>query len=359
MQVFDSRILIVDDNEDNRYTLSRRLTRQGYTSIDEADDGLAGLKAIAKADYDLVLLDIMMPGMDGFEVLEELRKEGELPGLPVIVISAIEDIESVVRCIEMGAEDYLPKPFNPVLLGARVNACLEKNSLRKIERAYRNRLEERVAERTSELERSRRNVIRSLGIAGEYRDYETGTHVLRMSKYCHILAQKVGMSDEFSEDVYLAASLHDLGKIGIPDRVLLKPGKLDADEWEVMKTHSAIGAEILQAHKAPVLVMARTIALSHHEMWDGSGYPKGLAGEDIPIEGRITAICDVFDALSSRRPYKDAWPFDKIREYIAEKAGSHFDPELAAAFLEMYEEIVNIRESLPDDPDELAALHAL
>jgi len=358
VQVFDSKILIVDDNEDNRYTLSRRLMRQGYTSIDEAEDGIAGLKAISKDDYDLVLLDIMMPGMDGFEVLAELRKESILPGLPVIVISAIEDLESVVRCIELGAEDYLPKPFNPVLLGARVHACLEKNSLRKIEHAYRNRLEERVAERTKELERSRRNVIRSLGIAGEYRDYETGTHVLRMSKYCRILAERAGLPDEFVEDVYLASSLHDLGKIGIPDRILLKPGKLDPDEWEVMKTHSAIGAEILQAHKAPVLIMARAIAISHHEMWDGNGYPNGLSGEDIPMEGRITAICDVFDALSSKRPYKEAWPFDKIKQFIGEKSGSHFDPDLTEIFIDMYDEIVSIRESLPDDPDELAALQA-
>jgi len=358
VQVTDSKILIVDDNEDNRYTLARRLRRLGYSAIDEADDGLSGLKAISQAEYDLVLLDIMMPGMDGFGVLEELRKEGLIPGLPVVVISAIEELESAVRSIEMGAEDYLPKPFNPVLLGARVHACLEKNALRKIEKAYRNRLEERVAERTKELERSRRNVIRSLGIAGEYRDYETGTHVLRMSKYCRVLARKVGLPDQFVEDVYLASSLHDLGKIGIPDRILLKPGKLDPDEWEVMKTHASIGAEILKAHQAPVLIMAGRIALSHHEMWDGNGYPNGKKGEDIPIEGRITAICDVFDALSSKRPYKEPWPFDKIKEFIIEKSGSHFDPNLADHFLEIYDEMVNIRESLPDDPNELAALEA-
>jgi len=358
MEVFESKILIVDDNEDNRYTLSRRLVRLGYSNINEADDGLSGLKAIAKRSYDLVLLDIMMLGMDGFGVLEELRKEGLLPGLPVVVISAIEELDSVVRCIEMGAEDYLPKPFNPVLLGARVKACLEKNALRKIEHAYRDRLEEKVAERTQELERSRRNVIRSLGIAGEYRDYETGSHVLRMSKYCRVLALKAGLPDDIAADIYLASSLHDLGKIGIPDKILLKPGKLDPDEWEIMKTHTDIGAEILQAHKAPVLVMARGIALTHHEKWDGSGYPKGLKGEAIPVEGRITAICDVFDALSSKRPYKEPWPFDKIKDFIRENAGSHLDPTLVAHFLEIYEQIVEIRETLPDDPDELAALGA-
>jgi putative two-component system response regulator len=215
-------------------------------------------------------------------------------------------------------------------------------------------LDAKVRERTSQLEDTRREIVRRLGMAGEYRDQETGQHIIRMSETTHLLALAAGVPTAQADLLHQAAPMHDVGKIGIPDRVLLKHGKLDPDEWEIMKTHTLIGAEIIGQHDAPLLQMARTVALTHHEKWDGSGYPHALAGEAIPLEGRLTALADVYDALTSERPYKKAWPQEEAFAFIRDQAGRHFDPRLVALFLELHPEIVAIAAAHRDvlSPDE-------
>jgi putative two-component system response regulator len=205
-------------------------------------------------------------------------------------------------------------------------------------------LEQKVRERTRELEETRMEIIRRLGRAAEYRDNETGLHIIRMSKFSQILGQATGMSDQDSGMLLNASPMHDIGKIGIPDSILLKPGKLDADEWEIMKTHSSIGAKILSGHPSELMQMAREIALTHHEKWDGSGYPGGLSGEEIPLSGRIVALADVFDALTSERPYKKAWAVDDAVSFIKENSGKHFDPTLVELFIDRLDEIIEVRD---------------
>ena len=225
----------------------------------------------------------------------------------------------------------------------RIRNILEVRLLHKQVKEQNERLEEQVKERTKQLEDSRRDVIQRLGLAAEYKDNETGNHVIRMSKFSQLLALEAGLSAREANVILDAAPMHDVGKIGIPDRVLLKPGKLDADEWAIMQTHVTIGAEILSGGESELMVMAKSIALSHHEKWDGTGYPAGLSGKNIPIEGRICALCDVFDALTSERPYKKAWPIDKAMALIKEQSGQHFDPDLVIAFERILDEVLVYR----------------
>jgi putative two-component system response regulator len=297
----------------------------------------------------------MMPELSGSQVLERLKSHPEWRHIPVIMISASDDTDTIVQCILLGATDYLVKPFNPLILAARINNSLASKTLRDQEDAYRREIEKynqeleiRVVERTKELHASRREVIVRLGKAAEYRDNETGMHVIRMSQYSHLLAQKAGMNPKACEMILQASPMHDVGKIGIPDNILLKPGKLNHDEWQTMKTHASIGADILAESGSDMLNMAETIARTHHEKYDGTGYPKGLKGEEIPIEGRIIAICDVFDALTSSRPYKKAWTVEEATNFINSESGKHFDPNLVSLFNEFLPEILNIKEQFSD-----------
>jgi putative two-component system response regulator len=327
----------------------------GHTPV-LAENGLVALKKVTDYKPDLLLLDIMMPKMDGHQVLARLKSDSHMRHIPVIMVSANDGIESVAKCIEQGAMDYLVKPFNSVLLKARIKAALANKLLHDQEEAYREtireyneKLEERVRERTKDLEETRLEVIQRLGRAAEYRDNETGQHVLRMSHYSARLAKELGMNEIECNLILLTSPMHDIGKIGISDGILLKPGPLTADERKIMETHTTIGGKILGGGKSELIKMAETIALTHQEKWDGTGYPKGLKKEEIPLVGQITAICDVFDALTSKRPYKEAHPIEQALEFISSQSGKHFDPHLVKVFRQIVPDLKKIKEKFSQE----------
>jgi len=262
--------------------------------------------------------------------------------IPVIFVTAKTDIVDEQKGFALGAVDYITKPVSPPIVQARVatHISLYDQNLA---------LSTKVKQRTEALELSRLEIIRKLGRAAEYKDNETGMHVVRMSYYSKILAQQLDVSDKWVELLFQAAPMHDIGKIGIPDNILGKPGKLDADEWAIMQTHVTIGGDIIGDNESELLQLAQEIALYHHEKWDGSGYPHKLSGTDIPLSARIVAIADVFDALTSERPYKTAWPLEKAIGLIQEEAGKHFDPALVPIFIEKLDEMLSIKESFTDD----------
>ncbi|SEG27721.1 response regulator [Marinobacterium lutimaris] len=303
------RILIVDDEPANLRVL-RQLLNDDYRLL-FARDGESAIDLTIKEQPDLVLLDVMMPGMTGYEVCSALKNNPETNHIPVIFVTALKDSVDEARGFELGAVDFINKPVVPAVLQARVRTHL-------------------TLVKTETVTQSHRTLIERLGRAAEYKDNETGMHVMRMSHYAHLLALAAGYNEETSDALLQAAPMHDIGKIGIPDHILLKPGKLTEEEFEEMKRHPVIGAEILGDSNALLIRIARTVALTHHEKWDGSGYPKGLSGTDIPIEGRIVALADVLDALTSERPYKKAWTLDDALAHIREQSGKHFDPELVA-----------------------------
>lgn len=328
-------ILVVDDIPDNIDVLNGIL-RDDY-QIKVAINGERALK-IAMGDLppDLILLDVMMPGMDGYEVCRLLKSNFSTRKIPVIFVTAKSEVRDEMEGFNLGAVDYITKPVSPPIVKARVRTHLALYN--------QNRdLEVKVKERTFEIQETRLEIIRRLGVAAEYKDKETGEHIFRMSSFCRLIAEAAGMDKDEAELIYNAAPMHDVGKIGIPDRILLKPGKLDPDEWEIMKTHTTIGAQIIGNHPSELLQTARIIALSHHEKWDGSGYPYAQKGNEIHSYGRIAAISDVFDALTSKRPYKEAWSFDEAIEQIKSEKGKHFDPVYVEAFFKVLPEIQNIK----------------
>lgn len=348
-------ILIVDDSEANRMILQDQVITLGHTPV-LAENGLVALKKVTDYKPDLLLLDIMMPKMDGYQVLARLKSDSHMRHIPVIMVSANDEIESVANCIEQGAMDYLVKPFSPVLLKARIKAALANKLLhdqeeahRETIRQYNEKLEERVRERTKDLEETRLEVIQRLGRAAEYRDNETGQHVQRMSRYSARLAKEIGMNDMECNLIKLASPMHDIGKIGIPDGILLKPGPLTEAERKIMETHTTIGGEILGGGKSELIKMAEAIALTHQEKWDGTGYPKGLKKEEIPLAGRITAICDVFDAITSKRPYKEEHPIEQALEFISSQSGKHFDPHLVNVFQQIVPDLKKIKEKFSQE----------
>jgi putative two-component system response regulator len=349
----NSKILVVDDNPSNVLLLEALLQQEDYINISSTTDSTLVKELHAAHDYDLILLDIQMPKLNGFEVMQQLKSihnNGDY--LPVLVLTAQTDMETRLRALDLGARDFVTKPFQHAEVLQRIHNSLEIRYLYKQQKEYSHTLEEKVFEATAELRKSQLDIIRCLGRAGEYRDNETGEHVIRMSKNCQALALAIGLSEKEAEQILYASPMHDVGKIGIPDNILLKPGKLTPDEWEVMQTHAQLGAEILADNESEMIELARTIALSHHEKWDGSGYPRGLSGENIPLVGRIAAICDVFDALTSWRPYKKAWPVEEAITFLQENAGSHFDPALVPKFIEILPMVLSIREEHQDQTAE-------
>ncbi|MDP6065630.1 MAG: response regulator, partial [Alphaproteobacteria bacterium] len=299
-------------------------------------------------NFDLILLDIRMPKMDGFEVMAKLAELVADDYLPILVLTAQTDSETRMRALREGAKDFLNKPLDQEEVLNRIRNMLEVRGLYNERGRQAEILEAKVRMRTVELEETRLQIIHRLGRATEYRDNETGMHIIRISKGCRLLALAAGLDEGRAEMILQASPMHDVGKIGIPDSILLKPGRLDAQEWEIMRRHPEIGAEIIGQHDSKSMRMARSIALSHHEKWDGSGYPKGLAGGDIPIEGRICALADVFDALTSERPYKKAWPIEQARAYVVDNAGVHFDSELVPVFSRVLPDILAIRDEFHD-----------
>ena len=325
-QSLKARILVVEDNETNVALLEAILDGDGYTNISSTTDPRKVKALFQKWRYDLVVLDMQMPHMDGLEVMEQLRLVTELDYMPVLVLTADTNPETRLQALEIGAKDFIAKPFEHAEFLHRVRNMLEVRLLYKRQRWQAEHFEAMVRERTTELHETRLEIIRRLGRAGEYRDNETGMHIMRMSKGCQRLALAAGLDENQAALILQASPMHDVGKIGIPDRILLKPGRLEGEEWEIMKTHAEIGAKILEGHSSDIMELARSIALSHHEKWDGSGYPYGSKDVAIPIEGRIAAVCDVFDALTSERPYKKAWSVEDGMDFIKDNAGSHFDP---------------------------------
>jgi putative two-component system response regulator len=351
-----SRILVVDDNAINVRLLEDLLTLSGYGNVFSTTDPTEVAPLHVKWNFDIILLDIRMPNLDGFGVMRQLREV--IPPedyVPILAITAETDMETRLRAFKEGAKDFLTKPFSHLEAMNRIENMLEVRALYTQRQRQNAVLEEKVRERTLQLEAQNLiledtslEIIRRLGRAGEYRDNETGMHVIRMSKGCKEIALAAGLNEDFAEDIHRASPMHDVGKIGVPDNVLLKPGKLDAGEWDIMKTHADMGADIIGHAQSDILDMARTIALTHHEKFDGSGYPNGLAGEDIPIEGRIAAVSDVFDALTSVRPYKEAWPADQALQFINDNSGTHFDPALVRIFNDIFGEIMAIKNAYAD-----------
>lgn len=333
-------ILIVDDIVANIDVL-KCILKEDYI-IKVATNGDIALKiALGLNTPDLILLDIMMPGMNGYEVCGYLKKNIRTQNVPVIFVTSKDHIDDERLGFEVGAVDYITKPINPAIVEARVKthlALYDQKSLLKNE----------VKKQTQEIHDTRLEIIRRLGRAAEYKDNETGMHVMRMSHYSKSIALEAGLSEEEADLILNAAPMHDIGKIGIADGILLKSEKLDDQEWTIMRQHPNIGAEIIGIQSSVLLDTARTAALTHHEKWNGMGYPNGLKEDEIPLIGRIVAIADVFDALTSQRPYKSAWPVYDAKKLIMEEAGQHFDPELTSAFSKCYNHILETKKKFQD-----------
>jgi len=354
-------ILAVDDEEPMRKLLRVNLTVDGYDVI-TASSGISALELMEEYKPDLVILDIMMPKMDGYAIAERLRRQDETRVIPIIMVTALREADDRVKAWELGADGFLSKPVDLRELLTRVNSLLKVKDYNDHLRDHQRELEAELAKRTEELQQAFRKTktasletIHRLSRAAEYRDEDTGAHIQRVSHYAAAIARQMGLDDESVKSILYAAPMHDVGKIGIPDRILRKPEKLDPDEWETIKKHTIIGAEILSGSDADSIELARVIALTHHEKWDGSGYPDGLKGTDIPLAGRITAIADVFDALTSKRPYKDPFSVEEALGIIWAGRGSHFDPKVVDAFFTIKDEILSIKEKYKDQGESVGS----
>lgn len=347
MSLTQPSVLVVDDTAQN-LNVASRILREHYRAL-VALDGNKALEIARSEDApDLILLDVMMPGLNGYEVCRQLKADEKTRDIPVIFLTALDEATSEAAGFEVGAVDYITKPISPATMLARVRTHLQL-------RAHEKHLKEMVSqrthaleERTRELEETRLEVIRRLGRAAEYKDDATGLHVIRMSQYAKLLALSAGFSEDRAELLFNAAPMHDIGKIGIPDHILQKPSALTVEEWDIMRQHPAIGAGIIGKQENELLQAARVVALTHHEKWNGSGYPRNRVGKDIPIEGRIVAVADVFDALTSKRPYKEAWPIEQALDFLRKESGSHFDPDLIPRFLELVPEVTRVKNEYSD-----------
>lgn len=351
------RVLLVDDEPAIRKVIERMLEAEGYEVL-HAGDGAEALELAWREPVDTIVLDMRMPGMSGLEVCRQLRADPRTEHTPVVFVTGMADRQFRRDALHAGATDFLAKPFDEIELLARlrnsVRIKLYYDGLARERTDLRGAVQRQLAEletASTRLERLQRDLavarhetIERLARAAEYRDDETAAHLHRMSHYCHLLARKAELDDYACEMLRIASPMHDVGKIGIPDVILHKPGKLNAEEWAIMQTHAALGARIIgAADGSELLEMAASVACTHHERWDGSGYPAGLAGAAIPLEGRIVAVVDVFDALMAERPYKPAWTLEAALNLITREAGRHFDPAIAARFLEIIPEIQAIR----------------
>jgi len=361
-------ILVVDDQVQNIELLEAHLVPHGYEII-RAVNGEDALDKLSGNQIDLILLDIMMPGMDGFEVTRRVRQSKKNHLLPVILVTALWETEDRIKGIEAGCDDFISKPIDKLELLARIRSLLKVKDYNDLMLNYRTELESEVTARTEQLNQAllrlktaSLDTIYRLSMASEYKDEDTGAHIKRMSRYSAAVARRMGLDERTIETILYAAPMHDLGKIGIPDQILLKPARLDPAEWEIMKQHTVIGAKILKGSDAEFIRLGEIIAQSHHEKWDGSGYPNSLKGIDIPIAGRITAIADAFDALTSKRPYKEPFSVEKSLAIIRKGRGNHFDPDVVDAFFAIQDEILTIKSEYDNDNqqpfDDLSELKA-
>jgi putative two-component system response regulator len=356
-------ILVIEDDPMNSRLLTTVLDRLGYIAA-AAFDGLSGLAKVESDPPDLILLDLDLPGIDGYEVARRLKHSPKTRIIPIVVVSSFAEVENRIKALDAGADDFLSKPIDQVELRARVQSLLKVKIYNDHMVNHQKILEEEVDKRTRQLRQAFDDLKTAsqkvkhaaldttfrLAQAGEYKDAETGSHIKRMGYYTEAIAKAMALAPQDIEAILYAAPMHDIGKIGIPDRILLKPGPLDEQEWTFMMQHTTIGGNILSGSDSYVIQMAEQIALEHHEKWDGSGYPKGLKGPDISLWGRISAIADVFDALTTTRPYKKAFPLDYSLEILEKSRGAHFDPDVVGAFFSIKEEILSIRMKY-DEPD--------
>ena len=350
----DCKILIVDDLELNILVLIESL--RAYSKISVSMDSNIALRSLSYIIPDIILLDIFMPDMSGFEICRYIKGNRETQDIPIIFITSEHDPLSLNKAFELGAVDYIKKPFDSIEVNARIRTHLRLKVAERKLKEHNTILEVKVAKRTQrlqeqnlELQEVKRETIFRLCLAAELRDTDTGNHIKRIQAYTEVIALKCGMSRENAEQLGLASSMHDLGKIGIPDHVLLKPGKLSPAEFEIMKQHTVIGAKALAEGNSELLRVAHLVALSHHERWDGRGYPQGLHGADIPIEARIVGLVDAFDAMLSRRPYKNPLPVEKAVAIIVGEKGLHFDPQLVDIFVASLDEITAIKDMFSYD----------
>lgn len=343
-----SPIFVVDDELVNLKLIERILQAQGYTAITTINNPNCVLAEYRKNRPDLILLDINMPGLNGFDVLDQLKRINATVLPPIVFISAQNAHEFRTKAFESGVLDFINKPFNRLELVSRVKNLLALESARQELSRRNDSLEAAVEMRTAALRKTQLQVVQKLGRAAEYRDNDTGAHLLRMSNISALIAANHGFSEEAVRNLLYASPMHDVGKIAIPDHILLKPGKFNIEEWGIMKNHTTLGWEILSADDSVLLQLASEIALSHHEKFDGSGYPNGLSGENIPISCRVVAVADVFDALVSQRPYKQAWSLQDAQELINSEANQHFDPQIVRVFNKHFARIVEIRNSYRD-----------
>ena len=335
------KILLADDDPVNCRLLARLLGEGADVTF--VHDGGAALERAVADRPDLILLDVNMPVLDGYETCRRLKALPGLDALPVIFITGLNDSDAETAAFSAGAVDFVTKPFHPDVVRARVNTHLELKFLH-------DDLESQVRERTRQLEETQREILQRLAMAAEYRDPDTGTHINRIGSFVHLLCSSLGMERSVCDEVALASTLHDLGKIAIPDGILLKPTRLTDEEFTIMKRHPSIGGQLLEGLEPSLFEVARQIAMTHHEKWDGSGYPAGLSGEAIPLVGRMVALCDVYDALTSERPYKGAWTSEEAFDEIARGRGLHFDPALTDLFLSLKAEILRIQADHGDGP---------
>ncbi len=342
-----ARVLLCDDELMNRKVASKILTKEGHEVV-EAVNGKEAIELLDSQSFDLILMDLMMPVMDGFEATRIIKSTPRVQNIPLIVISALSERQNITKALELGANEYLTKPFDIVEFRLRINNAIALGS-------YQNMLQREVDKKTQELqkmlqevEKSEKDILQILSKVAEFRDNETSTHTLRVGKMAAVVAESMGWSKEDVELILWAAPMHDIGKVGIEDAILLKPGKLTNEEFEKMKEHATIGYQILSQKETPLLQMAAKIALTHHEKWDGSGYPNALKAEAIDLCGAITAVVDVFDALISRRPYKEPFSPQKAQSIIKEGSGSHFHPEVVKHFFQNIDAIMAIQKEMQD-----------
>ena len=369
----DACVMIIDDESINIEIVKAYLEEEGFENLIATTRASHAIDMLREHRPDIVLLDIKMPEISGLELLRRMRRDQEMMMIPAIVLTAANDPEVKLQALRLGASDFLAKPVDPSELTLRLENVLAVKAYQDHLAEYSEKLERQVKIRTEELVRSRQEAIHCLARAGEFRDDDTGHHVTRVGRYSALIADELGFPQAAVDLIEQAAQLHDVGKIGIPDSILHKPGKLDPQEFDIiqehcnigrriinplsheesirLKTHTSVGLQIMGSTNSPVLRLAAVIAATHHEKWDGTGYPKGLAGNAIPIEGRIVAVADVFDALSSARPYKQAFPMERCLKILVDGRGKHFDPRVLDAFLRRTEEAIQIREEYVDYGD--------